>query len=292
MHSGYVALVGRPNVGKSTLMNAILGEKVSIVSPRPQTTRNRISGIFTSDTGQIVFVDTPGIHAGRTELNQYMVKTALASLADVDVVAVIVEAHVPIGPTDREILEKVFSGGRPVILLINKVDRVKPNVLLPLIQEYSELGKFEAIIPISALQSEGTGLFVETVHKLLPEHPLFFPADQLTEVPERFIAAEIIREKAFELLEEELPYAVAVEIENFDESDPAILRLAAVINVERAGQKGIVIGKGGAMLKQIGTRARLDLEKFFATKVFLEIFVRVTPNWSRKPAELKRLGYD
>ncbi len=293
MHSGYVALVGRPNVGKSTLMNALIGEKISIVSSRAQTTRNRISGIYTEDRGQIVFVDTPGIHRGEGNLNRYMVETALASLKDVDVVAVLVEATREPGDQEHRIVEAVKASGRPAILVLNKVDVVKPaDRLLPVLDAYSRLADFDEMIPVSALTGEGLDRLRELFYARLPEHPPFFPPDQLTEVTERFIAAETIREKIFELLRQEIPYSTAVEIESFDESDPAMLRIAAVVVVEREGQKGIIIGKGGGMMKEIGTRARHELEKFFATRVFLEIFVKVIPNWSKNPAELRRFGYE
>lgn len=292
MHSGYVALVGRPNVGKSTLMNALVGEKISIVSSKPQTTRNRITGIVSEDRGQIIFVDTPGIHRGEGDLNRYMVDVALASLADVDVVAVVVDATAQPGAADRSILEKALESKRPVVLVLNKIDQVKKHELLPLIDAYSKLGEFRAMVPISARSGDGVPGLATLFFELLPEHEPFFPVDQLTEVAERFIAAETIREKIFELLREEVPYSTAVEIEKFDESDPALLRIAALIVVERDGQKGIVIGKGGSTLKEIGTRSRLDLEKFFGTKVFLEIFVKVVKEWSRNAAERKRLGYE
>lgn len=292
MRSGYISLVGRPNVGKSTLMNALIGEKISIVSARPQTTRNRVSGIFNDDRGQIVFVDTPGIHKGVGTLNKYMVDVALASLRDVDAVAVLVDATQHPGEQDRRVIAKVFDAERPVVLVLNKIDRVPAPKLLPLIDEYRQLGEFAAIVPVSALKSQGIDDLTELFFTLIPEHPAYFPTDQITEVQERFIAAEMIREKVFEMMREELPYSTAVEIEKFDEADPKILRLAAVINVERDSQKGMMIGKGGKNLKEIGTRARKDLEQFFATKVFLEIFVRVVPDWSKSAHGLKRFGYE
>ncbi len=291
MHSGYVALVGRPNVGKSTLMNALIGAKVSIVSAKPQTTRNRISGMYTDERGQIVFVDTPGVHAGRGELNAYMVNVAMRSLSDVDVVGIIVEAEEP-GPGDRNVIERAVAAGRPTVLIVNKIDRVPNEKLLPLLKTFSELADFDEIIPVSALENSGLDELKTILYNRLPESPPFFPEDQLTEVTERFVAAETIREKAFELLRDELPYSTAVEIEKFDESDPALLRIAAIIAVERDSQKGIVIGKGGRTLKEIGSRARQELEEFFGTKVFLETFVKVVPNWSKKPTQLKRFGYE
>lgn len=292
MHSGYVGLVGRPNVGKSTLLNALIEAKVSIVSAKPQTTRNRISGIFTNESGQIVFLDTPGIHRGEGDLNKYMVEVALGSLAEVDVIAVLMEATSPPGNNDKQILEKVFAAKRPVILVLNKIDKVQPTQLLPLIEEYNALGHFEAIVPVSAMTGDGVVRLRELLMKMLPDQPPFFPEDQLTEVAERFIAAETIREKIFEMLREEVPYSTAVEIETYDESDPAIIRISAAIAVERDGQKGILIGKGGATLKEIGTRARKDLEKFLATKVFLELFVKVVPDWSKRAGSRKRFGYE
>jgi GTP-binding protein Era len=292
MHSGYVALVGRPNVGKSTLLNAVIGAKVSIVSAKPQTTRNRISGIFTDPRGQIVFVDTPGIHTGGGSLNKYMVDVALRAFADVDVVAVLIEAGHPPSALERDIIAKVAAAGRKCVLIINKVDTVGGPSLLPLIDECSKLATFEAILPVSALKGEGVEPLKDTLFKLLPEQQAFFPEDQLTEVHERFIAAEVIREKIFQMLQQELPYVTAVEIEKFDETNPKLLRIAAAIAVERDGQKGIVIGKGGKTLKEIGTRSRRELEAFFGTKVFLELFVKVVPDWTKKPGQLRRFGYE
>lgn len=292
MHSGYVALVGRPNVGKSTLMNALIGAKVSIVSAKPQTTRNRISGIFNDERGQIVFVDTPGVHEGQGTLNRYMVDVAMRSLGDVDVVLFLAEATRRPSGEERALLERIAGGKAPCIVVLNKIDLVAHEALLPLIDEYAKLGNFDAVIPMSARTGDGLDLLRERLFALLPEQPAFFPEDQLTEVSERFVAAEIVREKIFELLRDEVPYSTAVEIEKFDEADPALLRLSAVIAVERDGQKGILIGKKGSMLKEIGTRARKELEAFFGTKVFLEIFVRVVPNWTKNAGHMRRFGYE
>jgi GTP-binding protein Era len=292
MHSGYVGLVGRPNVGKSTLLNALIEAKISIVSAKPQTTRNRISGIFTNEAGQIVFLDTPGIHRGEGDLNKYMVEVALGSLADVDVICVLMEATSPPGGNDKAILEKVFAAKRPVVLVLNKIDKVQPAQLLPLIEQYKALGSFEAIVPVAAINGDGVSRLRNLLLDMLPEQPPFFPEDQLTEVQERFIAAETIREKIFEMLREEVPYSTAVEIESYDEADPKIIRISAAIAVERDGQKGILIGKGGATLKEIGTRARKDLEQFLGTKVFLELFVKVVPDWSKRAGSRKRFGYE
>lgn len=291
MHSGYVALIGRPNVGKSTLLNTLVGEKISIVSAKPQTTRNRISAIYSSDEGQIVFLDTPGIHRATGELNRYMVDVALRSLADVDVVVVIVEAIGLPKPQDLEVIGKVIEHGKSTLLVVNKIDRVPKPTQLPLIDTYRQLGPFVAILPVSARTGEGVADLRAELFRLLPKHEPYFPVEQLTELPERFIVAEMIREKVFELLRDEVPYSTAVEVESFEESNPELVRIRARIIVEREGQKGILIGKGGHMLKEIGTRARLDIERLLATRVFLELFVKVVPNWTRNPAARRRLGY-
>lgn len=292
MRSGYVALVGRPNVGKSTLMNALIGAKVSIVSAKPQTTRNRVSGIYTEPRGQIVFLDTPGVHAGAGALNKYMVDVAMRALGDVDAVLFMSEATRPPGDDERALLAKITAAGAPCVVVLNKVDVASKAALLPIIAAYGELGAFKAVVPISAREGDGVDRLRDELFGLLPEQPAFFPEDQLTEVTERFIAAEVVREKIFELLRDEVPYSTAVEIEKFDEADPRLLRIHAVVAVERDGQKGILIGKQGRMLKEIGTRARKELEAFFGTKVFLEIFVRVVPNWTKNAGHMRRFGYE
>ncbi len=289
--SGFVAIIGRPNAGKSTLLNAILGEKIAIVSQKPQTTRNRIRGIKNSENAQIIFLDTPGIHDAKGYLNEFMVREALSALEDVDIVVYLVEAG---KKTEEEhfIIENLKNIKCPVILGINKVDTVQKDILLPLIDEYSRLYRFKEIIPLCAVKGEGTGELVRLIIELLPEGPKYFSEDILTDQPERFIAAEIIREKVFLLTKQEIPYSTAVVVERFKENPKKkIISISATINVERDSQKGIIIGKGGNMLKQIGTRARIDIERLLGTKVFLELFVKVVKDWTKDKRLLKEFGY-
>ncbi|MDH4163643.1 MAG: GTPase Era [Nitrospirota bacterium] len=286
--SGFIAIVGRPNVGKSTLMNSLLGEKISITSNKPQTTRNRIRGIVSRPDCQLVFIDTPGIHKPVHRMNELMVETALKTYSEVDVILFLVEATERPGGGDRFIIESLSKVRTPVFLLINKVDLIEKERLLPLIQEFSGLHSFAEIIPVSALKKDLGGL-VEAILKRLPEGPRYFPDDQLTDQPERFIAAEIVREKVFELTKDELPYSSAVVIESMKE-EPEITRIHATIYVDRDSQKGIVIGKNGALLKEIGTRARLDIEKLLGVKVFLQLWVKVKKGWREDDRMLKNIG--
>ncbi len=286
--SGFVSIVGRPNVGKSTLLNALLGEKIAIISDKPQTTRNRILGIVNPPGAQIVFMDTPGIHKPMHKMNEFMVNTALRTYNEVDVILLLVEATEPPGAGDRFIIETLAKVKTPVFLLINKTDLVKKEALLPLIQTYSTLYSFAEIIPLSALKKDLGGL-IEAILKRLPQGPQYFPDDQLTDQPERFIVSELVREKIFELTKEEIPYSTAVVIEEMKE-EPGITRIHAAIYVERDSQKGILIGKGGAMLKKIGTLARLDAEKLLGTKIFLKLYVKVMKGWREDDRVLKNIG--
>jgi GTP-binding protein Era len=287
-HSGFISIIGRPNVGKSTLLNALLGEKIAIISDKPQTTRNRILGIVNRPDAQMVFMDTPGIHKPMHKMNEVMVKTALATYNEVDVILMLVEATEPPGGGDRFIIETLSEVKTPVFLLINKVDLIEKEKLLPLIQECSKLYNFAEIIPVSALRNDLGGL-LEAILKRLPQGPKYFPDDQLTDQPERFVVSELIREKIFELTKEEIPYSTAVVIEEMKE-EPDITRITAVIYVERDSQKGILIGKGGDMLKQIGTRARLDAEKLLGTKIFLKLWVKVKKGWREDERMLRNIG--
>lgn len=287
-HSGFISIIGRPNVGKSTLLNALLGEKIAIISSKPQTTRNRILGIVTRPGAQLVFMDTPGIHKPMHKMNEVMVKTALQTYNEVDVILMLVEATEAPGGGDRFIIETLSEVKTPVFLLINKVDLIKKEALLPLMQGYSAMYRFAEIIPISALKNDLGGL-VDMILKRLPEGPKYFPEDQLTDQPERFIISELIREKVFELTKEEIPYSTAVVIEDMKE-EPDITRITAIIYVERDSQKGILIGKGGGMLKQIGTLARLDAEKLLGAKIFLQIWVKVKKGWREDERMLKNFG--
>ncbi len=291
--SGFVSIIGRPNAGKSTLLNSILGEKIVITSDKPQTTRNRIKGIHNIPGAQIVFIDTPGIHRAKSMLNKYMVEEALASIKEVDVILLLVEADAPAGSGDALILELLAGVATPVLLVINKIDLVPKEALLAGIERYAQLYPFREIVPVSALSGDGVERVVELVRSYLPEGPVYFPDDILTDLPERFIVAEIIREKVFRLTRDEVPYSVAVEVETFKERpDGGLISIAAVINVERDSQKGIVIGRKGDMLKKIGMQARREIEQLLDSKVFLELFVRVRKDWSENPRLLKELGYE
>lgn len=289
--SGFVSIIGRPNAGKSTLLNSILGEKVSIVSSKPQTTRNVIRGIKNFTECQIVFLDTPGIHKGRGLLNEFMVREALQSIRDVDAVIYLVEAG-RISGDDRFIIEGLRKLDCPVILGINKIDTIDKREALPLIDTFSKLFPFKEIVPISALKGDGVDILLKIVSGLLPEGPKYFPDDILTDQPERFVVAEIVREKVFRFTHEEVPYSTAVAVERFEEKKGgSLVSISATITVERDSQKAIVIGKKGEMLKKIGTAAREDIEKLLGARVFLELFVRVQEEWTKKPGALKEFGY-
>ena len=290
--SGFVSIVGRPNVGKSTLLNRILGEKIVITSDKPQTTRNRIQGIHNVAGGQIVFIDTPGIHRAKTRLNKFMVEEALSSIQGVDVILFLVEGGADPAREAGMIKEVLEGVDTPVILVLNKIDLIPKGELLERMLVYGETYPFKEIIPVSALTGDGVDQLVQLVHGLLPEGPCYFPEDILTDVPERFIAAEIIREKIFRLTRDEVPYSVAVVVDSFKERPDGLVSIAATINVERDSQKGIIIGKKGEMLKKIGTQARQEIEQLLDTKVFLELFVRVSGEWSDNSRMLKEFGYE
>jgi GTP-binding protein Era len=288
--SGYVSLIGRPNVGKSTLLNTILGEKVAIVTPKPQTTRNRITGIKTLPHAQIIFIDTPGIHKPRQRLGEEMNRLAYESLAEVDIVLFMVEPEAP-GSGDLFVLERIKQVDKPVFLLVNKVDSVKKPAILPVIEAYSKLFPFKEIIPLSALKTNGIDLLIETIIRYIPEGPKFYPDDIVTDQMERFMASEIIREKIIESTKEEVPYSAAVEVEEWTERDDGVVFIRANIYIEREGQKGIIIGKQGSRLKSIGTKARHDIEGLLGTRVFLELWVKIKKDWRSDERTLKELGY-
>ncbi|MGB0037156.1 MAG: GTPase Era [Candidatus Acidiferrales bacterium] len=288
--SGFVAIVGRPNAGKSTLVNTLVGRKVAIVSPKPQTTRNRIQGILNRDDAQIVLVDTPGIHRPGSVLSRMMMDELKHSLDGIDILSLIVDASVDFGAGDRFSIEWVQRFRGPVFLLLNKVDRVHKPQLLPLIERYNNEFEFAEVLPISALTGEGCLDLVNSWLTRLPEAPPYFPADQFTDQPERFLAAEIVREKAILATREEVPHALAVLIDNFEEGKD-LLRIRATIYVEREGQKGILIGKGAATVKKIGTEARKELEKILGTHIFLELSVNVMPNWRENPLMVRQLDW-
>lgn len=291
--SGFVSIIGRPNVGKSTLLNRILGEKIVITSDKPQTTRNRIKGILNITGAQIIFIDTPGIHRAKSLLNRYMVNEALASIREVDLILFLVDADSTAVGQETQILELLSEVRVPVILVLNKIDLVVKEALLEKIAGYARLYPFKEIVPVSAMSGDGVGRLVECVSASLSEGPLYFPDDILSDVPERFLVAEIIREKIFRLTCNEVPYSVAVEVESFKERpDGTLISIAATINVARDSQKGIIIGKRGAMLKNIGMEARREIEHLLDTRVFLELYVKVRRDWSEDPRMLKEMGYD
>jgi GTPase len=290
--AGFCALVGRPNVGKSTLLNQICGEKVAIVTPKPQTTRNRIAGIrnVPAKQAQIVLVDTPGIHAGRGALNKYMVEQALAAASDVDVMVYIVEAT---RPPERFVLERL-TARRPIILVLNKIDLVKDkNVLLPRIEAWTREGRFAEIIPVCAKNGDGVERIVDAVVARLPEGEPPFPPDQLTDAPERFLASEFIREQVFLFARDEVPYATAVTVEAWQERpDAKDVVIEATIHVERDSQKAILVGRGGRVIKEIGTRARAEITRLLGLPVHLKLLVRVDPDWTHSQDRLRRMGYE
>lgn len=286
---GYVALIGKPNVGKSTLLNCILGQKISIVSEKPQTTRNRIIGIKNLSHAQIIFIDTPGIHKPRHKLGEFMVKQSYEAIQMVDVIVFMVEPEQPV-EAEFSIIEKFKKINKPIILVINKIDTVPKQNLLPLIDQYKDIFSFREIIPISALKSDGVDRLIDRIIFYLPSSPKLYPDDMITDQAERFMVAEFIREKIMKYTEEEVPYSVAVEIERWEETEK-LITIGANIYVEREGQKIIIIGKKGERLKKIATEARLDIEKFLGTKVFLEVWVKVRKKWRQKDILLKSLGY-
>jgi GTP-binding protein Era len=288
--SGFVAVVGRPNAGKSTLVNALVGSKVSIVTPVPQTTRNRILGILNRPTAQVIFMDTPGVHKPLSRLNQQMMSFVRQALADRDLAVLIVDASERFGKGDQFVIELLKQYAPRTILALNKIDRVHKPDLLPLIDRYSKLYGFEEIFPISALHGEGIEELLAAVVQRLPEGPQYFPSDEYTDQPERFLASEIIREKVIHHTKQEMPYVTAVLIEQFEEGE-TLTRIHATIVVERDSQKPIVIGAGGARLKEIGSEARLDLEKLLPPKVYLELYVKVQPHWRNNRAVIAELDY-
>jgi len=288
--SGYVSIIGRPNVGKSTLLNSLLGEKIAIVTPKPQTTRNRIIGIKNLHDAQIIFIDTPGIHKPKHKLGETMVKTSIESLREVDIILFMVEPQ-EIGRGDKFVIELLKKVQSPVFLLINKIDTVKKSDLLPLIDTLREVYPFKEIIPVSALTKDGTELLLKKIYDYLPGGPRYYPDEIITTQLERFMVSEIIREKIAEMTKEEVPHSVAVEIVEWEERGDGLVVIRSNIYVEREGQKGIIIGKKGVMLKAIGTAARIDIERLLNTKVFLELWVKVKKDWRDNKRMLEELGY-
>lgn len=289
-HSGFISVIGRPNVGKSTLINAVVGQKISAVSEKPNTTRNRILGIRNLPDAQLVFLDTPGIHKAKGKLGKAMVQTAMSAVQEADVLLMMIEVKEPFGKGDSFIIESL---PKPAILVINKIDKIKKSELLTIIDESREFeGKFSEVIPISALNADGLDDLLSTIVNYLPEGPRYFPEDMYTDQPERFLAAEFIREKIFQLTRQEIPYKTAVAIEEFkDLPEKKLVRISAVVYVERSNHKGIIIGKGGEMLKEIGKQAREDIERVLGSKVYLEIWVKVSERWTERENLIRDFGY-
>ncbi|MTI61295.1 MAG: GTPase Era [Firmicutes bacterium] len=288
--SGFATIIGRPNVGKSTLINTIIGEKIAITSPKPQTTRNKIQSIYTAEEGQVIFVDTPGIHKAKNKLDEYMLEQAFKSLEGIDLVIILLDATSPFGHGDEYILQHSKAQGLPFLLVLNKIDSLSNKMLASRITHYEEKTGRE-IIPISAKKKRNLNTLFEEIFKLLPEGPQYYPEDMITDQIEQFIIAEMIREKIFYLTREEIPYGVAVKIEEMTERNNGMIYIRAYIYVEKKSHKGIIIGKNGLMLKKIGQKARKDVEKLLQTEVYLDLWVKVLKDWRDKPELVKRMGY-
>ncbi|TVY00541.1 GTPase Era [Cohnella terricola] len=290
--SGFVAIVGRPNVGKSTLMNQVIGQKIAIMSDKPQTTRNKIHGVYTTDDVQIVFLDTPGIHKPNSKLGNYMVRAAESAFNEVDAILFLTDVTEAIGGGDRYIIEQLKKVKEtPVFLVLNKIDKIHPDEMLPVIDKFRKTMDFTEIVPVSALHGNNVNSLLEQVSKYLGEGPMYYPADQITDHPEQFVCAELIREKLLQLTREEIPHSIAVEIESMSVGDNGLVSIGAVIYVERDSQKGIIIGKNGGLLKEVGKLARLDMERLLGSKIFLELWVKVNKDWRNRESILKTLGY-
>jgi len=291
--SGFVTIIGRPNVGKSTLMNQLSGQKIAIMSNKPQTTRNKIQSIVTKEEGQVVFIDTPGIHRAKHKLGEFMVKSAETTLNEVDLVLWLIEPETKIGPGDQYIIEKLQRVQTPIFLVINKIDTLPKDRLLEVIATYKDTCNFAEIIPVSAMTGENVDMLFKMIFDQLPEGPQYFPEDMITDQPERQLVAELIREKALHLLQQEIPHGIAVEIEGMKQrEDQDIIDVQAVIYCERDSHKSIIIGKQGSMLKQIGTLARQDIEGLLGSKIYLELWVKVKKDWRNSDFLLKNFGFD
>ena len=289
--SGFVAIVGRPNVGKSTFMNYVLGQKIAIMSDKAQTTRNKIQGVYTKDNAQIVFLDTPGIHKPKHELGEFMVKSAYSALKEVDAVLFMVNVSEKRGPGDDFIIEKLKGIKTPIFLVLNKIDLVTPEVLLERVESYKDALDFAGVFPISVLQGNNVNELMEALIAALPEGPQYYPADQITDHPEYFVVSELIREKILQLTQEEIPHSVAVTVDKMQKDEFDKVHVYANIIVERKSQKGIIIGKGGRLLKEIGTRARRDIQQLLGNKVYLELWVKVEKDWRKRKSNLQEYGY-
>lgn len=291
--SGFISIIGRPNVGKSTFLNRVIGQKIAIMSDKPQTTRNKVQGVLTTDDAQLIFIDTPGIHKPKHKLGDFMMKVAQNTLKEVDLVLFMVNAEEGFGRGEEFIIEKFQSVKTPIFLIVNKIDQVHPDELLPIIESYKEKYPFQEIVPISALEGNNIDRLLEQIKEYLPEGPQYYPADQVTDHPERFIVSELIREKALHLTREEIPHSLAVVIDKMERMDNKdVIHVMATVIVERDSQKGIIIGKQGKMLKEIGKRARLDIENLLGSKVFLELWVKVQKDWRNKMSQLRDFGFN
>lgn len=290
--SGFVSIIGRPNVGKSTFMNKVLGQKVAIMSDKPQTTRNKIQGVYTKDNAQMIFIDTPGIHKPKHQLGEHMMKVARNTLRETEVILFIINAAEEIGRGDEFIIDMLKNTKTPIILVLNKIDLIHPDDLIKQIEVYKDKLNFSDVVPISALQGNNIDRLLSVIESHLPEGPMYYPEDRITDHPEHFIVSELIREKALHKLSQELPHAIGVEVLKMKGDDEGgKVKVEALIYVERESQKGMVIGKGGKMLKEIGREARMDIENLLGSKVYLELWVKVQKDWRNKPTFIRSLGY-
>lgn len=290
--SGFITIVGRPNVGKSTFMNHVLGQKVAIMSDKPQTTRNKIQGVYTTETAQMIFIDTPGIHKPKHQLGEHMMRVAKRTLRETEVILFVVNATEKKGPGDEFVINMIRDTDTPVILVINKIDLIHPDELPEIIERYTTDFEFSDVVPISALQGTNTGQLLDVIESHLEEGPMYYPKNRITDHPEHFIVSELIREKILLLTEQEIPHSIGVEVTKMKrENDGEKVKVEATIYVERDSQKGMVIGKGGKMLKRVGTLARKDIEALLGDKVYLELWVKVQKDWRNKPQFIRSLGY-
>ncbi|MBT2698022.1 GTPase Era [Neobacillus sp. C211] len=291
--SGFISIIGRPNVGKSTFLNRVIGQKIAIMSDKAQTTRNKIQGVLTVNDAQMIFIDTPGIHKPKHKLGDFMMKVAVNTLKEVDLILFMVNAEEGFGRGEEFILEKFQTVNTPIFLVINKIDQVHPDKLLPIIESYKEKYPFKEIVPISALEGNNVEPLLGQIKSFLPEGPQYYPADQVTDHPERFIITELIREKALHLTREEIPHSLAVVLDKMERREgKEIIDVMATVIVERDSQKGIIIGKQGSMLKEIGKRARVDIENLLGSKVYLELWVKVQKDWRNKMSQLRDYGFN
>lgn len=289
--SGFVAIIGRPNVGKSTFLNEVMGRKIAIMSDKPQTTRNRILGVLTQDDAQIIFIDTPGIHKPKHKLGEFMVRVARRTLTEVDLILFMVDAAAPVGEGDNLVAGYVKGAGTPAILVLNKIDRLKKDDLLPAIDNYRRLGEFAEVVPVSALEGDNLDRLVDLVKKYLPEGPKYYPDETVTDQPEMQVVSELVREKVLHLTRDEVPHSVAVVVDEMTERPGGLVYIKAIIYIERDSQRGIIIGEGGRMLREIGKLARADIEGLLGSKIYLDLWVKVKKDWRDREDTLRAMGY-